>query len=81
MAIRRGQVVAIDFDDHICNDTRPAEFVCYGEVAKVTRTHLVIDCWAYRNSRKPHDDNEARFTILRSTIRKVTRLVPEKRKP
>lgn len=75
--IRKGQIVAVTFDDHTQGGDSPIRFVVYGEVAVVSRSHLAIDSWAYADKRERHDANETRYNILRSTIRKVVRLRPE----
>lgn len=36
--IRRGQIVAVTFDDHTAGGDSPLRFVVYGEVAVVTRS-------------------------------------------
>lgn len=78
MVVRRNQIVAIEFSDHVQDGSKPIRFVVYGRVACVTRTAIVVDSWEYRDTKKPYDRNESRFTIVRSTIHKITRLVPTK---
>jgi len=36
--IRKGQIVAITFDDHTAGGDSPLRFVVYGEVAVVSRS-------------------------------------------
>lgn len=74
--LRRGQIVAVEFDDHCQGGADPIRFVVYGELAEVTRSHLKIDSWAYADRRAAHDPNESRFTLVRAAVRRVTVLVP-----
>jgi hypothetical protein len=76
MRLRKGMVVAVVFDDHAkCADTA-LRFVAYGRVAVVDKKFIVIDSWHYADPAAARDDNIERYTIVRSTIRGVTRLVP-----
>lgn len=77
-AICRGQIARVEFLDHIQGgeDPGPYRFCVYGEVVSVTRLSISIDAWAYADRREPHDENEMRYTIVRSAITKITRLVP-----
>ncbi len=79
MALRRGQLVAVDFADHAERCSTPVKFTVYGRVAGITRTAISIDCWEYKNRKTPYNsDNVTRYTIVRSAIQKITRLVPHK---
>ena len=69
--LRCGMRVLVDFYDHSEDSSDPERFLVYGEVGKITRRELCLDCWAYYDPKIPHDDNEKRFTILRSTINAV----------
>lgn len=75
MRLRRGQVVKIEFLDHVQAGDNPHRYVVYGELTKISPTALVITTWAYADkSLKPDDDNEQRYTIVRAAIVKVTQL-------
>ena len=63
-----GAVVAIRFLDHCHGGDRPIEFVVYGRLVSKDRKHLTVDSWEYDNRETQHDDNEERFSIVRSTI-------------
>lgn len=77
MSLRRGQIVKVVFWDHVEGGSRPIKFAIYGELSAIDRRSICVDAWAYANGRRAHDPrNETRFTILRSTIESVTRLVP-----
>jgi len=73
---RRGQIVAVTFLDHVEDGSDPEEFTIYGRLAEVSRRHICVDCWAYVDSTKAHDDNVKRFTIVRSAIVTWDKLVP-----
>lgn len=78
MTTRRGHIVAVDFSDHVEGGSKPIRFVVYGRVACITRSAVVVDSWEYRDLKHPHDRNETRYTIVRSAIHKITRLVAAK---
>lgn len=69
--LRKGQVVAVHFLDHVEGDTQPYRFIVYGELSVISPQSLVVDCWAHSDQQAPHDSNESRFTIVRSCIEKV----------
>lgn len=75
MSVRVGQVVAVDFLDHVEDGCRPLPFTVYGRVVSVSRKALVIDSWAHRDKRtRRQPDNLTTFCILRSAILQVRRL-------
>lgn len=79
--LRRGQIVAIEFSDHVEGASRAERFVVYGRIAGISRTELSVDCWHYSRKREGqrHDrDNETRYTIVRAAVHKVTRLIPKR---
>ena len=74
-ALRKGSVAEIRFLDHVEDDHTPHKCVVYGRVAKVSKTHYVIESWCYPNDvGEPGDPNVKSFTILRSTILSQRRL-------
>lgn len=81
MKLRTGQIVAIEFSDHVEAGSTPLRFIVYGRLSSVTRRALVIDSWRYSDSQYRHDKNEVRFTIVRSAIHSVTQLRPVKVHP
>jgi len=76
MRLRRNQIVAVEFLDHVEGGSEPIRCVVYGRLARIAPDVLVIDSWEYADARKPHDDNETRFTIVRAAISRVTVLGP-----
>jgi len=72
MRVCRGQVLAVEFDDHCEDDDEPMRFIVYGRVACVSRRHLVLDSWAHVDPERERDDgNVKRWTIVRSAIVRV----------
>ncbi len=71
MTLRRGQIVAVEFLDHVANASRPLKFVVYGRLAGITRTALSVDSWTYADRRLPADSNVERRTIVRAAITKI----------
>lgn len=78
MQLRRGQLAAIEFLDHVANASRPLKFVVYGRVASVTRSSITIDSWAYVDKKQTHDANVNRHTLVRAAVTKVSILRPDK---
>jgi hypothetical protein len=78
--IRRGHIVAVEFFDHVEGGNRAVRFVVYGRVTSITRREISVDCWGYADPKAGRDGNVTRYTIVRSAICKVTRLVPHKPK-
>lgn len=69
--LRKGQVVAVEFEDHVEDGSQPELFVVYGEVSEVSRKFVCIDSWAYKDQKLDYDINEKRFTIVRSAISRI----------
>lgn len=74
MQLRKGQLVAVTFLDHVEDGSEPMTFIVYGELSEVSKAHICVDCWCYYDPAVPHDANEKRYTILRSTILHVSQL-------
>lgn len=74
--LRCGQVVRVEFYDHATGD-KELKFAVYGEIGQINPNTICIDTWAYADKCEPHDENEERYTIVRSTITKITHLVEE----
>jgi hypothetical protein len=69
---KKADVVRLTFLDHVEGADEPLEFFVYGRVFKSTRTHYVVDCWAYPNiDHEDRSDNINRFSILKKTISEV----------
>lgn len=78
--LSRGDVVKIEFRDHVHGGSRPMSFVVYGRVGSISDSYVVVDCWHYKRRRRAgvySVENETRFTIVRSAITKIARLVEE----
>lgn len=73
--IRKGNIVAIEFLDHVNGGNYPWHFVVYGRVNGVTRTSISVDSWDYVKD-APLDENITRHTIVRAAITKITKLCP-----
>lgn len=68
--MKRGDIVALEFDDHCSGADELVRFVAYGKVAKVTRASVTIDCWHYADeSETDRGENVDRYTIARKTIK------------
>lgn len=72
--IRKGQIVAVDFLDHVEGADHPLAFTVYGRVGCVTPQSITVDSWCYADKTQASDQNVGRFTIVRSAIRGIRRL-------
>ncbi len=69
-----GDIVEVVFLDHAEGDEE-IRFVVYGRVKEKNRTKIVVDCWTYAEDTNERDDNIHSYTILRSAIKEIYRLV------
>ena len=76
MQLRTGQIVAVEFVDHVEDGSQAMAFVVYGRVARVTRAAICIDSWCYANRKTKHDQNCKRYTLVRAAIKRVQQLRP-----
>ena len=77
--LRRGQVVAVQFYDHMQGGKRPVLCTAYGKVSGIAASCVVIDSWVVKGGKAMSSVNNERFCIVRSAIRSVTELVPRER--
>ena len=67
-----GDIVEIEFLDHVEDGDDPYAFKVWGRVDKIGRKHYEILSWAHSNRfERSIPENEKRFTIVRSTITKL----------
>ena len=79
MRLRKNHVVQIDFLDHMeGGEAQPMAVSVWGRIGSISRAAIVIYSWTYFNPAIPRDGNTTYFTILRSCIKKITRLIPAK---
>jgi hypothetical protein len=78
MRLHKGHIVCVEFLDHIKGGSAPIPFAVYGRLAHVGKKSLSVDSWCHVDPKTPFDTNVDRVTIVRSTITKIVRLVPEK---
>ena len=64
---RKGQVVEVEFLDHVEGGEEPLKFVVYGRIQRVDRKSITVICWGYTDD-TALDSNNNYFTIIRSTI-------------
>ncbi len=77
MRIRRGQLVEVSFLDHCEGGGAPLEFTVWGEVLSIDKVSLTIASWVYSDTkihRDPKDPDIKSFTILRSTVKSLSRM-------
>ena len=72
---RSGHIVEVVCLDHVQGGKRPMRCTVYGKLASISRKALVVDCWIPDGSKDIKDRNTERFTIVRSAVESVTRLV------
>ena len=71
MTPKIGDIVQIEFLDHVEDGSELILFHVVGKLAKKTRKQYVVDSWYYADSKTPYDDNVKRFTIGRGLIQKL----------
>jgi hypothetical protein len=73
-----GDIVEVEFLDHVEDASEPYLFKVWGRIDKINKDSYSILSWAHAapgDGSDPH--NEKRFTIVTSTIKKLTHLVPK----
>ena len=79
MAIRKGDLVQVDFDDHVEDDDKPCRCIVWGRVHKVDRKYYVVDSWALVDcSEAEEQHNNKRFVILKPVIHSIKKLRVQK---
>lgn len=73
MRLRRNQLVAVRFLDHVQGGGTPLEFVVYGRLLHVDKQSLTVGVWVYADGRAT-DGNEQTYTIVRSCVKQVVQL-------
>lgn len=69
--IRPGNIVELQFLDHVQDGKDAIEFRVWGEVLDITRTSIRLACWAHVNKAmrdEPEPFNETTFTIVKKAI-------------
>jgi hypothetical protein len=72
---RKGDLVRVEFDDHVRDGDELIRFAVYGRVLNITRHAITVAVWEYADSNTPPDDNVDRYTIARKTIADVSLMV------
>jgi hypothetical protein len=78
MKPRKGQIVRIEFVDHVDGGSNLMHFVVFGRVAIVTKDAISIESWGYVSPKMRYDCNVNRHTIIRSAIKRIVRLTEVK---
>ena len=83
--LRRGQVVAVTFLDHVQGGGKPILFTVYGKLVAVHKDSLTVSTWTYaetgtavKDAYDFKDGNNVQFTLVRSAITRVQHLKAEK---
>lgn len=83
--VKIGDVVMIEFLDHSEDGYDHAlKFTTYGKVLKITKLTITIGAWTYTDPRHAEtlkdfsEENEKKYTLVRSTITKLCKLVPKR---
>jgi acyl-CoA hydrolase len=72
--IKPGNVVELQFLDHVQDGKDAIEFRVWGEVLDITRTSIRVACWAHVDKSmrdEPEPFNETTFTIVKKAITAV----------
>ena len=71
--VKAQTVVAIEFQDHVQGHHEPIHCVVFGRVHSCTPKHICVKSWDYLKPVAELDGNIETFTIIQSTITKLTR--------
>jgi len=75
MQIRKGDIVEVEFLDHIQAGAHPMGCTVYGRVYSTNKKAITVDSWILRKASKVvSEQNVERFCIVRSAIEKVYKL-------
>lgn len=74
MSIKRGDIVEVDFYDHVEDGRRAMRFVVYGRVEEITDRLVTVQSWTHKRRRSKPDGNEKRYTIMRCACESITKL-------
>lgn len=75
--IQSGDIVAVDFLDHMEDGDEPLQFTVYGKVVESTDVFLRIVSWEYTlDSKDKNPCNEKLWVIVRSAITRTRKLKP-----
>jgi hypothetical protein len=73
--IKVGDIVEVEFLDHVEDGDEPFLFIVWGKVAVNKRKHYEILCWAHaEKSVEAWPHNEKRFTIVKGAITRISKL-------
>lgn len=75
MKPRKGDLVCVEFDDHVRDGDELIRFAVYGRVLNITRHAITVAVWEYADPDTPPDDNVDRYTIARKAIADVSLMV------
>ena len=71
----KGDLVRVEFDDHVRDGDELIRFIVYGRVLNITRHAITVAVWEYADPNVPPDDNVDRYTIARKMIADVSLMV------
>lgn len=78
MTFRKGDIVCVEFDDHVEQDDKLAHIVAYGRVAKATARMVLIETWHPKTGVGNRDQNDYHtYSISRGSITRAYRLRKE----
>lgn len=65
---RKGMIVEVEFLDHVEDGNEPIAFTAYGRLVDVQRKFIIVESWAYFDTKIIRDSNVKFWVILRSAI-------------
>ena len=78
MKISTGDVVEVEFLDHVEDGGEPLQFVVWGRLAWIGREHFEILSWAHSEPTEYDQTyNEKRWSIVRSAVKRIKKLLPK----
>jgi len=61
-------IVEVEFLDHVEDGNEPIAFTAYGRLVDVQRKFIIVESWAYFDTKIIRDSNVKFWVILRSAI-------------
>jgi hypothetical protein len=76
-AIKAGDVVEVEFLDHVEDGGEPYAFLVWGVVAVNGKKHYEILSWAHVDGNvETMPSNEKRWTIVKAAVTRITKMIP-----
>ena len=72
--MKKGEIWAVKFLDHVEDGRKPLLFECFGRVVRVGKRSVTLASWDYAGGKGRDRDNMKTFCIVQSTVIEAQRL-------